>query len=104
VAAETAVPVEWTCHAAAAAALVQLQAAVAAPRILARVADHRGLVAARTQAGRDKRERRQLHSGKPSVARAAGVTPDAALSSSERLQTLLGEVIQKDHFDIPEDK
>jgi hypothetical protein len=104
VTAEAAIPVKWTGDAAAASALVQLQAAVAAPRILALVADHRGLVAPWTQAGRDERQRRQLHLDKPSVARAAGVPPDAAWFSSERLPTLLGEVIQKDPFDIPEDK
>jgi len=55
VTAESAVPIEGTRHAAAAPALVQLQAAVAAPRIITLVDDHRRLIAARTKAGRNQR-------------------------------------------------
>ena len=52
---ESAVPVEGTGHASAASALVQLQAAVTASRILPRVDKHGGLITPRTEAGRDKR-------------------------------------------------
>ncbi|HEY8854317.1 MAG TPA: hypothetical protein VIN12_03470 [Candidatus Dormibacteraeota bacterium] len=53
--AESTVPIERTGHASAAPALMQLQAAVPAPRVLALVDDHRGLIASRTKAGRNQR-------------------------------------------------
>jgi len=59
--AETAVAVEWAGDAAAARALVELKAAVGAASLLGVVEDHRRLVAARAQARRDKRQRRELH-------------------------------------------
>lgn len=55
VTAEAAIPVEWTGHSSTAPALVQLQAAVAAPRIVPLVDHHGGLIAARTKAGRNQR-------------------------------------------------
>jgi len=55
VTAESAVPIEGTGDATAAPALVQLQAAVAAPRIITLVDNHRGLIASRTKAGRNQR-------------------------------------------------
>ena len=53
--AETAVPIERTSDSPAAAALVELEAAVCAPRLLGVVEDHGRLVTARTKAWRDKR-------------------------------------------------
>jgi len=53
--AESAVPVERTRDAAAAPTLVQLQAAVPAPRIITLVADHRRLIATGTKARRNER-------------------------------------------------
>jgi len=53
--AEAAVAVEWTCDSAAAAALVELEAAVRAAGLLGVVEDHGGLVAAGTETRRDKR-------------------------------------------------
>jgi len=61
VAAEPAVAVEWPCDASAVAALVQLETAVRAARFFGVIEHHRGLVTTRTQAWRDERERRQLH-------------------------------------------
>jgi len=55
VTAESAVPIERTRDAAAATALVQLQPAVPAPRIITLVDNHRGLIATRTKAGRNQR-------------------------------------------------
>jgi hypothetical protein len=55
VSAEPAIPVEWTGDPSTAPTLVQLQAAVAAPRIITLVADHRGLIATGTKAGRNQR-------------------------------------------------
>jgi hypothetical protein len=54
VAAEAAVAVEWTRDSAAAPALVELEAAVRAARLIGMVDDHGRLVAARTQAGGDE--------------------------------------------------
>src|SRR5258708_7061670 len=51
VAAEAAVAVEWSGDSAAAPALVELEAAMRAARLVGVVDDHRRLVAARTQAG-----------------------------------------------------
>jgi hypothetical protein len=55
VAAEAAVAVEWPGDSTAAAALVELEAAVGAARLLGVVHHHGRLVAARTQARGDKR-------------------------------------------------
>src|SRR5262249_43621091 len=61
IAAETAVAVEWPRHAAASRALVQLHAAVSAADLFTGVVHQHGrLVAARAQARRDKRQRREL--------------------------------------------
>jgi len=55
VAAESTETVEGAGHASAAAALMELQAAVGAPRVLTLVDHHRGLIAPRTKAGRYER-------------------------------------------------
>jgi hypothetical protein len=55
VAAKPAVPIEWPGHTSTAPTLMQLQAAVAASRILSLIADHRWLVAPRAEAGRNQR-------------------------------------------------
>ena len=59
--AEAAVPIERTRDSPAAAALVELEAAVCTARLLGVVEHHGRLVAARTQARRDKRQRWELH-------------------------------------------
>ena len=55
VTAEAAVAIERSGDAAAPAALVKLQAAVSAARLVCVIEDHRGLVAPRTQARSDER-------------------------------------------------
>jgi hypothetical protein len=55
VTAETAVTIEGPGNAAAVPALVKLQGAMRAAGLLLVIEHHRGLVTARTQAGRDKR-------------------------------------------------
>jgi len=81
-AAESAVPVERTRDAAAPAALMQLQAAVGAARLLGVVQHHGRLVAARAQAWRDEGQWWELHSsisrlrpGSPWGGVGSGATP-----------------------------
>jgi len=93
--AESAKPVEGSGHASAVSALVQLKAAVPAPRVLPLVHDHGRLITAWTQARGDKRQRRQLHCIQPSVAGAVGVPPAAALSLPNCLLAWQGVIIQK---------
>src|SRR2546430_13825677 len=59
--AEPAEAVERTRDATASRALMQLQPAVGAASLLRMVENHRGLVASRTQARRDERQRRKIH-------------------------------------------
>ncbi len=61
VAAEAAVAVERTGDSAAAPALVELEAAMSAARLVGAVDDHRRLVAPRTKAGSNERQRWKLH-------------------------------------------
>jgi hypothetical protein len=76
--AEAAETVEGPGDAAAVPALMQLQPAVRAARLLGMVEDHGRLVASRAEARSNERERRQLHNV-TSVPRAAGFTPAATL-------------------------
>jgi molybdopterin synthase sulfur carrier subunit len=89
--AESAKAIEGPGDAPAVVALMQLQAAVGAARLVVAVDHHhRRLIAARTEAGRNQRQRRQLHDF-TSVAGTAGVPPAVTLSLSTANQASQGE-------------